>query len=180
LQKGESLLIVGASGGVNTAAIQVAKYIGAEVFVVGSGAEKLKLAESLGSDHLIDRSKEEDWAKAAYLMSGKRGVDVVLDNVGITFPLSMRALSKGGRLLTVGNSGGPKFEIDNRYIFGKHLSLLGSTMGTRADFAEVMGLVFAGELQPVIDKSFPLTEARAAHEHLEKGEQMGKIVLEIG
>jgi NADPH:quinone reductase-like Zn-dependent oxidoreductase len=179
LQKGESLLIVGASGGVNTAAIQVAKYIGAEVFVVGSGAEKLKLAESLGSDHLIDRSKEEDWAKAAYLMSGKRGVDVVLDNVGITFPLSMRALSKGGRLLTVGNSGGPKFEIDNRYIFGKHLSLLGSTMGTRADFAEVMGLVFAGELQPVIDKSFPLTEARAAHEHLEKGEQMGKIVLEI-
>jgi NADPH:quinone reductase-like Zn-dependent oxidoreductase len=180
LQKGESILIVGASGGVNTAAIQVAKYAGAEVFVVGSGAEKLKLAERLGADHSIDRSKEEDWSKAAYLMSGKRGVDVVLDNVGITFPLSMRALRKGGRLLTVGSSGGPKFEIDNRYIFSKHLSILGSTMGTRGDFAEVMSLVFAGKLKPMIDKIFPLKEARSAHEHLEKGEQMGKIVLEIG
>lgn len=180
LQKGETILFVGASGGVNTAAIQVAKYVGAEVFVVGSGAKKLKLAEELGADHLIDRSIEEDWSKAAYMSSGKRGVDVVLDNVGITFPLSMRALRKGGRLLTVGNSGGPKFEIDNRYIFSKHLSILGSTMGTRGDFAEVMSLVFAGKLKPVIDKIFPLKEARSAHEHLEKGEQMGKIVLEIG
>ncbi len=179
LQKGESVLIVGASGGLNTAAIQVAKYVGAEVFVVGSDAKKLKLAEQLGADHLIDRSKEEDWSKAAYLMTGKRGIDVVLDNVGTTFPLSMRALRKGGRLLTVGNSGGPIFEIDNRYIFGKHLSILGSTMGTRADFAEVMSLVFAGKLQAVIDKSFPLKEARAAQEHLEKGEQLGKLVLQI-
>jgi len=179
LQKGQSVLIVGASGGVNTAAIQVAKYVGAEVFVVGSDAKKLKLAEQLGADHLIDRSKEEDWSKVAYLMTNKRGVDVVLDNVGTTFPLSLRALRKGGRLLTVGNSGGPKFEIDNRYIFGKHLSILGSTMGTRADFAEVMTLVFAGKLQPVVDKSFPLKEARAAQEYLEKGEQMGKVVLEV-
>lgn len=180
LQKGESVLIVGASGGVNTAAIQVAKYVGAEVYVVGSDAKKLGLAEQLGADHLIDRSQEEDWSKAAYVMTGKRGVDVVLDNVGTTFPLSMRALRKGGRLLTVGNSGGAIFKIDNRYIFAKHLSILGSTMGTRSDFAEVMALVFAGKLQPVVDKSFPLKDARAAHEHLEKGEQMGKVVLDIG
>lgn len=179
LQKGESVLIVGASGGVNTAAIQVAKYIGAEVYVVGSDAKKLALAQQLGANHLIDRSKDDDWSKTAYLLTNKRGIDVVLDNVGTTFPLSMRALRKGGRLLTVGNSGGPKFEIDNRYIFGKHLSILGSTMGTRADFAEVMALVFAGKLQPVVDKSFPLREAGAAQEHLERGEQMGKVVLEI-
>ena len=179
LQKGETVLIVGASGGVSTASIQVAQYLGAQVIVVGSGAEKLKLAGTLGADHLIDRSKEEDWSKTVYALSDKRGVDVVVDNVGITFPLSMRSLRKGGRLLTVGNTGGPKFEIDNRYIFAKHLSILGSTMGTHADFAEVMALVFAGKLKPVIDSSFPLKEARAAHERLEKGEQLGKILLEI-
>jgi NADPH:quinone reductase-like Zn-dependent oxidoreductase len=156
----------------------VSKYLGATVIVVGSDGEKLKLAESLGADHLIDRSKE-DWSKAAYVLTKKRGVDVVVDNVGTTFPLSMRALRKGGRLLTVGNTGGPKFEIDNRYIFSKHLSILGSTMGTRADFAEVMALVYAGKLQPVIDKSFPLKEAKAAHERLEAGNQMGKIILDI-
>jgi len=179
LQKGETVLIIGASGGVSTASIQVAQYLGAQVIVVGSGAEKLKLAGTLGADHLIDRSKEEDWSKTVYALSDKRSVDVVVDNVGITFPLSMRSLRKGGRLLTVGNTGGPKFEIDNRYIFAKHLSILGSTMGTHADFAEVMALVFAGKLKPVIDSSFPLKEARAAHERLEKGEQLGKILLEI-
>jgi NADPH:quinone reductase-like Zn-dependent oxidoreductase len=179
LQKGESILIVGASGGLNTAAIQLAKYLGAIVYVVGSSTEKLELAQQLGADHLIDRSKEEDWSKAAYLMTNKRGIDLIFDNVGTTFPLSMRALSKGGRLLTVGNSGGPKFEIDNRYIFGKHLSILGSTMGTHADFAEVMALVFVGKLKAVIERTYPLKEARAAQEHLEQEKQMGKIILQI-
>jgi NADPH:quinone reductase-like Zn-dependent oxidoreductase len=179
LQNGETILIVGASGGVNTAAIQVARYIGAEVFVVGSDARKLELAKSLGANHLIDRSTESDWSRTAYLMTNKRGLDVVVDNVGTTFPLSMRALRKGGRLLTVGNTGGPKFEIDNRYIFGKHLSILGSTMGTRADFAEAMELVFSRKLSPVIDKVFPLVEARDAQERLETGGQMGKILLQM-
>jgi NADPH:quinone reductase-like Zn-dependent oxidoreductase len=179
LQKGETILIVGASGGVNTSAIQIARYFGAEVFVVGSDSKKLKLAESLGANHIIDRSAESDWSTTAYLMTNKRGLDLVVDNVGTTFPMSMRALRKGGRLLTVGNTGGPNFEIDNRYIFGKHLSILGSTMGTRSDFAEVMELVFAGKLEPVIDKVFPLAEARVAQERLETGKQMGKILLKI-
>lgn len=178
LHAGETLLIVGASGGVNTACIQIGKHLGATVIVVGSDAKKLQLAESLGADHLIDRSRE-DWSKAAYHLTNKRGVDAVVDNVGSTFPLSLRTLRKGGRLLTVGNTGGPKVEIDNRYMFAKHLSILGSTMGTRADFAEVMALVFAGKLQPVIDRSYPLAEARAAHERMEAGEQLGKIVLDI-
>lgn len=178
LQKGERLLIVGASGGVNTAYIQIGKYLGAQVMVVGSDAKKLQLAESLGADQVIDRSRE-DWSKSAYMLTNKRGVDVVVDNVGVTFPMSLRALRKGGRLLTVGNTGGPIFEIDNRFIFSKHLSILGSTMGTHADFAEVMGLVYSGKLRPVIDRSYPLKEARAAHERLEGGAQMGKVVLEI-
>ena len=85
---------------------------------------------------------------------------------------------KGGRILTVGNTGGPKFEIDNRFIFGKHLSILGSSMGTRQDFAQVMELVFAGKLKPVLDQDFPLQEAAAAQEHLASGEQLGKVTLD--
>ena len=180
LRPGESVLIVGASGGVNTASIQIARLAGAEVYVVGSSPEKLALAEAMGAHHLIDRSKDENWPKAIYTLTSKRGVDVVVDNVGTTFPLSFRAAAKGGRILTVGNSGGPKFEIDNRFIFGKHLSLLGSSMGSKADFAAVMSLVMAGKLKVARDLTFPLREAHLAQERLEKGLQLGKITLEIG
>jgi NADPH:quinone reductase-like Zn-dependent oxidoreductase len=176
---GESILVVGASGGVNTASIQIARLAGATVYVVGSSADKLALAESLGADYLIDRSKEENWSAAVFRLTGKRGVDIVVDNVGTTFPLSFRSAAKGGRILTVGNSDKPKFEIDNRLIFHKHLSIIGSTMGTQTDFSTVMDLVFAGKLQPALDHSYPLAEARAAQERLEHGEQLGKITLDI-
>ena len=179
LKPGESVLVVGASGGVNTACIQIAKLAGATVYAVGSGQEKLALAGSLGADHLIDRSSDENWPKAVFNLTGKRGVDVVVDNVGTTFPSSFRAAAKGGRILTVGNSGGPKFEIDNRFIFGKHLSIIGSSMGTKADFATVMDLVFAGKLKTTLDRDYPLAEAREAQARLEKGEQLGKITLAI-
>jgi NADPH:quinone reductase-like Zn-dependent oxidoreductase len=179
LRLGESVLVVGASGGVNTASIQIAKLAGATVYVVGSNAKKLELAASLGADFLIDRSKDENWSKAVYTLTEKRGVDVVVDNVGTTFPFSFRAAARGGRILTVGNSGGPKFEIDNRQIFGKHLSVLGSSMGTLADFATVMALVFAGKLSPVLDQDFPLSDTRLAQQRLENGEQLGKITLSM-
>jgi NADPH:quinone reductase-like Zn-dependent oxidoreductase len=179
LRPGESVLVVGASGGVNSASIQIAKLAGAHVIVVGSSPPKLDFARLQGADELIDRSTEENWSRTVYELTGKRGVDVVVDNVGTTFPLSFRAATRGGRILTVGNSGGPKFEIDNRYIFNKHLSILGSTMGTHADFAAVMGLIFAGRLAPAVGDVFPLSQARAAQECLENGRQMGKIVLEI-
>jgi NADPH:quinone reductase-like Zn-dependent oxidoreductase len=179
LKPGESVLIVGASGGVNTASIQIAKLAGATVYVIGSTAANLELADSLGADYLIDRSREENWSKAIYKMTNKHGVDVIVDNVGTTFPQSFRAARKGGRILTVGNTGGPKFEIDNRFVFGKHLTLIGSTMGTLTDFAAGMELVFAGKLKIPLDKTFPLEDARAAHERLESGQQMGKITLQI-
>jgi NADPH:quinone reductase-like Zn-dependent oxidoreductase len=179
LQKDEIVLIVGAGGGVNTASAQIAKWIGAQVIVVGSDAKKLEMAESIGADILIDRSKEVDWSKAVFLATDKRGVDVVVDNVGTTFMQSLRALRKGGRLLTVGNSGGPKFEIDNRYLFAKHLSILGSTMSTLSEFKEVMDLIVAGKLKPVLDKTYPLKEAANAQERLWRNENIGKITLEI-
>jgi NADPH:quinone reductase-like Zn-dependent oxidoreductase len=179
LQPHETVLIVGAGGGVNTASVQIAKYIGAQVVIVGSDAQKLEKAKSIGADILIDRSKEPDWSKAVFLATEKRGVDVVVDNVGTTFMQSLRALRKGGRLLTVGNSGGPKFEIDNRYIFAKHLSIIGSTMSTLADFHEVMDLIVSGKLMPVIDSTFALQEAALAQERLWKNENFGKITLDI-
>jgi NADPH:quinone reductase-like Zn-dependent oxidoreductase len=180
LQKGETVLIVGAGGGVNTASIDIAKFNSAQVIVVGSGSKKLGQAEALGADILIDRFKEENWSKAVFLATDKQGVDVVVDNVGTTFMHSLRTLKKGGRLLTVGNSGGPQFEIDNRYIFAKHLSIIGSTMSNLTDFTTVMDLVAAGKLKPALDKSFPLKEAAAAQERLWKGESFGKITLDIG
>jgi NADPH:quinone reductase-like Zn-dependent oxidoreductase len=179
LQKDETVLIVGAGGGVNTASAQIAKYIGAQVVIVGSDAKKLEKVEALGADILIDRSKEPDWSKAVYLATNKRGVDVAVDNVGTTFLQSLRALRKGGRLLTVGNSGGPKFEIDNRYMFAKHLSIIGSTMSTLEEFREVMDLIAAGKLSPVIDSTFPLKDAASAQERLWKNENFGKITLDI-
>ncbi len=179
LQRGESVLIIGAGGGVNTASVQIAKYIGAQVIVLGSDAKKLEMAESIGADILIDRSKEEDWSKAVFLATNKRGVDVVVDNVGATFMQSLRTLRKGGRLLTVGNSAGPKVEIDNRYMFAKHLSIIGSTMSTLEDFSEVMVLIAAGKLKPILDKTYPLKDAALAQERLWKNENFGKITLDI-
>lgn len=179
LEAGESVLVVGASGGVNTASIQIAKHLGAQVIVIGAGREKLALAESLGADILIDRETESDWSKAVYAATNKQGVALAVDNVGTTFPLTLRALAKGGRLLTVGNTGGPKFEIDNRYIFSKHISILGSTMGRLEDYQAVMKLVTTGKLKVALDQTFSLKEARAAQARLESGQQMGKITLAI-
>jgi len=179
LQRGETILIVGAGGGVNTASVQISKLIGAQVIVVGSDAKKLKQAQAIGADILIDRSMESDWSKAVFLATNKRGVDVVVDNVGTTFMLSLRALRKGGRLLTVGNSGAPKFEIDNRFMFAKHLSIIGSTMSTLADFSEVMDLIVDGKLKPIIDTTFPLKDATQAQERLWNNQNFGKITLDI-
>jgi NADPH:quinone reductase-like Zn-dependent oxidoreductase len=180
LRPGETVLIVGAGGGVNSASIQIARLAGASAIVVASSAEKARLAESLGADRVIDRSKDEDWSKAAFLATNKRGVDVVVDNVGSTFMSSLRALRKGGRLLTVGNTAGPRVEIDNRFMFSKHLSIIGSTMSTLTEFRKVMDLIVAGKLKPVLDRSYPLQEAAAAQERLQNNQQLGKITLDIG
>lgn len=180
LAAGETVLIVGASGGVSTASIQIAKLAGARVMVVGSSAEKLELAERMGADLVINRTADPDWSRAAYMATDKRGVDVVVDSVGAPSMISsMRALRKGGRILTVGNTGGAQYEFDHRYLFAKHITIIGSTMGPRSDFDQVMDLVVAGQLQAVIDTVFPLEDAQEAHARLEAGDQMGKIVLDI-
>lgn len=181
LQAGESVLVVGAGGGVNTAAIQIAKLAGAgPIYVVGSDEAKLAQARELGADVTINRH-EEEWGRALFKLTERQGVDVVVDNVGAaTFALSLRALKRGGRLLTVGNTSGPTFEIDNRLIFGKQLRVIGSTMGTSADYAAVMGLLFNGRLRPIIDTIYPMSAGPTALKRLQDGEFSGKLVLENG
>lgn len=177
VRPGESVLVVGAGGGVNSAATQIAKLAGATVYVVGSTDEKLAHARELGADVTINRH-EEDWGKAAFRLTNRRGVDVVVDNVGAaTWKTSLRALARGGRMLVVGGSAGYDAETPVNYIFGKQLSIIGSTMAPQRDFRTVMGLIFEGKLKPVVGKVMPLAEAAEAHRVLEDGDVFGKIVL---
>ncbi|GAB4518837.1 MAG: zinc-binding dehydrogenase [Anaerolineae bacterium] len=177
---GETVLIVGAGGGVNSASIQIAKYVGATVYVVGSSAEKCQQALSLGADVTINRAEYPEWSKVVYQMTNKRGVDVVVDNVGqATLPDSLRSCGLGGRVLIVGNTSGPITQIDVRQIFARQLTIMGSTMGPHRDYEKVMSLVFEGKLKPVVGEVLPLDEARAAQEKLEAFEVFGKVVLRM-
>lgn len=180
LQAGERVLVVGAGGGVNSVSVQIAKLAGAEVYVVASSAEKARLALALGADWVHDRSADPDWSRAVYRASGRQGMDVVVDNVGQeTWPSSLRTLAPGGRLLTVGGSSGYQAATPVNLIFGRQLSIIGSTMGTHNDFVEVMGLVFAGKLNPVVDSVYPLAEYPAALARMMANEHFGKILVEV-
>jgi NADPH:quinone reductase-like Zn-dependent oxidoreductase len=180
LRAGESVLIIGAGGGVNTASIQIAKLAGAKVYVVGSTAEKCQKAEELGADVTINREDEPNWSKAMYKMTNKQGVDVVIDNVGqATLQNSIRSARVGGRILIVGNTSGPKTEIDIRHIFSRQVSIIGSTMGPHQDYVDVMDLVFAGKLDPVVGAIHPLEDAANAQRQLEEFDVFGKVVLSI-
>ena len=177
LRAGENVLIVGAGGGVNSMAIQVAKLAGARVFVVASNGAKANQTSALGADVVIDRSKA-DWGKEIYHRTNKRGVDIVVDNVGkATISSSMQAVGRGGRIVIVGNTSGPEAEIDMRYIFTKQISLIGSTMGTHQDFRVVTKLLWSGKLKPVIDRVLPLKEGADAYALMEQGGLFGKVVL---
>ncbi|HKZ82195.1 MAG TPA: zinc-binding dehydrogenase [Anaerolineae bacterium] len=177
LKPGETIAIVGAGGGVNHLAVQVAKYLGATVYAITSSEEKMEKARALGADYAINY-KAEDWSKAVFVATGKRGVDVVVDNVGqATWMQSIRALARGGRLVTVGNTGGWEAVTDVRFVWAKQIAIVGSTMGSHQDYRDVMQLVFDGKLKPVIHTVLPLSEGRVAHEILERGEQFGKVVL---
>ena len=178
VRPGESVLVVGAGGGVNSASIQIAKLAGAKVYAVASNAAKAAKARELGADVVINRAEKPDWSREMFALTARRGVDIVVDNVGAaTWMASIRALARGGRMLVVGNTSGPKFEMDSRYMFAKHISIIGSTMGSQQDFRDVMKLVFEHKLHAPIEHVLPLSEAREAQRMLERGDVFGKIVL---
>jgi NADPH:quinone reductase-like Zn-dependent oxidoreductase len=178
VRAGERVLILGAGGGVATAALQIAKLAGAYVYAVTSSAEKERRARELGADETINY-KQTDFSKEIWQRTNKRGVDVVLENVGpATWKSSVRALRKGGRLVTFGATTGRFAETDLNLLFWNQSSLIGSTMATYAEFAEVMELVFSRRLRPVVDRVLRLSEGAEAQRIVEAGEQFGKIVLE--
>ena len=167
----------GAGGGVNSASIQIAKLAGAVVYVVASNAEKAEKALELGADFVIDRSRV-DWGKEVHRLTGRRGVDLVVDNVGaLTLGASMSAAARGGRIAIVGNTSGPLAQIDVRMIFGKQISLIGSTMGTPIDFRDITRMIWSGRIRTVIEEVMPLGEGRRGFEMMARGEQFGKIVF---
>jgi NADPH:quinone reductase-like Zn-dependent oxidoreductase len=177
LRAGESVLVVGSGGGVNSMSIQIAKLAGAFVYAVAGDEKKARLAKELGADVVLDRS-QVDWGREIYKLTDRRGVDVIVDNVGkATLMKSMQAVARGGRIVIVGNTSGPRTEIDIRFIFGKQLSLIGSTMGTHQDFRDIIAMLWSGKLKPVIDRVMPLSEGREAYEIMSQGGQLGKIVL---
>jgi len=179
IRPGEDVLVLGAGSGVSTAAIQIAKYAGCTVYATSSSDEKLRRAKEIGADVLINY-KAMEFEKAVWELTGKRGVDVVLDHVGEqTFERSFRSLAKGGRLVFCGATTGPAAKFDLRRGFWRQVNLLGSTMGSQAEFEAVMKLVFRRRLRPVVDRTYPLEQARDAQERLAKGEQFGKIVLTV-
>ncbi len=180
LKPGEDVLILGASGGVASAAIQIAKLAGARIFAVTSGTEKAARAQELGADVVLDRN-EVDFARETLRLTADRGVDVVLENVGTpTWKQSLQCLARAGRLVTYGRTAGLIGETNIRELFIKQTRIIGTTMGNRREFAEVTRLVFQRRLRPVIDKVYPFEQLRAAHERLEAGAQFGKIVLSVG
>jgi NADPH:quinone reductase-like Zn-dependent oxidoreductase len=177
LRAGERVLITGASGGVSTMAVQIAHLAGAQVFAVTRGGENVDRVKALGADVVYDR-EQDDWGRQIFRDTGKRGVDLVLDSVGqALWPSCLKALGVGGRLVTFGATTGAAGETEIRLVFWKQLSILGSTMGSPADYRDAMALVFRGKVEPVIHSVLPLAEARRAHEMLEAGEVFGKLVL---
>lgn len=177
LRPGEDVLVIGASGGTALAAVQIAKLMGARVFAVTHGAEKVRRIRELGADVVYDRA-ETDWSRQVFKDTGRRGVDVVVENVGgPTWAGGVRALANGGRLVTYGGTAGSKVELDVRGVFWKQIQVIGTTMASHGEFEDLLRVVFAGRLPPVIDSVLPLNDARLAHERLEAGGQVGKIVL---
>jgi NADPH:quinone reductase-like Zn-dependent oxidoreductase len=161
LQPGETVLVQAAGSGVGHAAVQIAAH------------RQVRVIATVGSDAKIPKAKALGAA-----LTGGRGVDVVVEHVGpATWQGSVRSLAKGGRLVTCGATSGPEVPLDLRYLFSRHLSLLGSTMGTRAELDEVTRLIGERTLRPLVDSVFPLREARAAHERMAQRDLFGKLVL---
>jgi len=179
LTAGETILVWGAGSGVGSAAIQVAKVLGAKVIATAGNDEKLEKARRLGADHVVNHHSQDVPAEVKRFTNGKKA-NVVFDHVGqATWEKSMRSMAPAGRLVNCGVTSGGKTEIDIRYIFVRQFSLMGSFMGGRGELLKVLAFFEDGRLKPVVDSVFPLKEAATAQTKMEKSEHFGKIVLKV-
>jgi NADPH:quinone reductase-like Zn-dependent oxidoreductase len=179
VKAGETVLVWGIGGGVSLAALRIAKLHGARVIVTSSDDAKLAAARQLGADATLNH-RTQKIAQEVRALTNKRGVDVVVENVGAaSWDESLRSLCRGGRLVTCGATTGPQVGLDLRRVFWHHWSLLGSTMGNAAEYAEIVRRLGRGELRPIVDRVFPMAQVKQAYERLAKGEQLGKVVVEV-
>ena len=170
--------MVGAGGGIPTAAVQVAKLLGARVAVVSRSDAKGPRILALGADAFLPYSDERPLDKALWEWSEKNGVDVVLDSVGApTLPRSVRSLARAGRVVVIGASAGPKVELDVRTLFWRQASVRGSTMAARAEFEEVLAHLASGRLRAVVDSQLPFERAEEAFRRFDAPDLFGKIVV---
>jgi len=177
IRPGQTVLVLGANSGVGIAAIQIAKLFHARVIATAGDDRKIVRARELGADFVINHYQQKI-SQEVRKITNSEGADIVIEHVGkATWEESVRSLKAGGTLVTCGATTGPKVDLDLRFLFSRQLALLGSYMGTMSELHEVLSHVFAGRLKPVIDRTFPLKEIRAAHEYLEKSQMFGKIVL---
>ena len=177
LQPGEDVLIQAAGSGVGSLGIQIARLRGARVIATASSEEKLAKARELGADETVNYTRD-DWPKEVRRLTSGRGVDVVFEHTGAaTWPGSIISLKKGGRLVTCGATSGFDAHTDLRHVFYRHLTILGSMMGSKADLLAAMKFIGSGQIRAVVDRTLPLTEARKAHELMEDRAQFGKLVL---
>ncbi len=177
LRPGETMLVHAAGSGVSSAAIQIGKVLGARVIATAGTDAKAGKARALGADEAVNY-RSLDFAAEVRRLTGKRGVDVIVDHVGPdTWEKNIRSLARGGRLVLCGSTSGFEVRTDTRLLFFKNLSILGSTMGSRGELHEVLRLVAAGRLRPVVDSVLPLADVREGHRRLEAREAFGKIVL---
>jgi NADPH:quinone reductase-like Zn-dependent oxidoreductase len=177
LRPGEDVLVIGAGSGVGSAAIQVARLLGAKVIATAGAEKKLEAARALGAAEVINHSTRSIREEVRRI-TGKRGVDVVFEHPGAaTWDDSLASLAAGGRLVTCGATTGYEARIDLRHLFSRQLTILGSYMGSKAELIEVLGFVRSGQLKPVISEVLPLGEAARAQAILERREQFGKVVL---
>jgi NADPH:quinone reductase-like Zn-dependent oxidoreductase len=177
IRPGQTVLVLGGSSGVGIAAIQIAKLFHARVITTAGDETKLEKARALGADFGINHYQQKI-SEEVKKITNKEGVDIVVEHVGAaTWEESMKSLKPAGTLVTCGATTGPNAAFDLRFVYSRQLSILGSYMGTMGELYEVLSHVFAGRLKPVVDRTFPLNQARAAHEHMEKSRMFGKIVL---
>ncbi|CAN5905884.1 zinc-binding dehydrogenase [soil metagenome] len=174
----DRVLVLGAGGGVGSAAVQLARRIGAYVFALTRGTKKVKQLQSLGADRVIDRD-HEDFETVIRTETNARGVDIVVNPVGgATLRPAIRSLAPGGRMTLCGATIGDSPDISLRELYQSHRQLIGAPMGSRQDFREVLDLLAQGEIKPSIGAVMPLEHISEAHRRLEEGEVFGKLVIE--
>ena len=177
VRQGQTVLVLGASSGVGIAAIQIAKMFHCRVIATAGNEAKLEKGRALGADHGINHYKQKI-SEEVRKITNKEGVDIVVEHVGAaTWDESIKCLKTAGTLVTCGATTGPNVSLDLRHLFARQLRVLGSYMGTMGELHEVLGHVFAGRLKPVVDRTFPLSEIRSAHEYLAKSQMFGKVVV---